>query len=482
MIALLSGLALAGPLAAESTGDIRFIGSQYTDFPVHAEGSTVGQGFVVDQRFRLGGAVRAGDDFRAVAELDLFTGQVVGDPWDLSVTEDERERHTLGAFDTERIVLPRKLHVGGRLAGLDLQAGLDTSHWGLGMVANDGAHEPLFGRSDFGDRVLRTRLLTAPLSRNVPIPWFIVVAGDYVIADDLMRASNGQRAMQGILSTFWTEGEGKIVGIYAVIRHQVEPDGRLTDVVVLDASEDWTFDLGHVDLRIGSEAVGVTGRTSRALSYNARDQLKVRTAGLATHLALGDGGGLWTSHFRAGWASGDGNPDDDTTHDFSFDRDFDAGMVLFDEVGGAIDAGTYELLTDPQYSAEPPDGVDGLVSEGAFRRASFLQTAFEVDPTDWLDLRVGSLVGWQSGPVAQPFYTFRAGGTPTNHADAPTDGYFLGTEVDWSIALSADPDDEWAAMPSLQLQGGHALLGDNLVARGGPATIHLITATGRVRW
>ena len=48
------------------------------------------------------------------------------------------------------------------LGNTQVELGLVSSAWGLGMVANDGRTDPLFGRADFGDRTLRLRATHMP--------------------------------------------------------------------------------------------------------------------------------------------------------------------------------------------------------------------------------------------------------------------------------------------------------------------------------
>ena len=50
-----------------------------------------------------------------------------------------------------------------------------------------------------------------------------------------------------------------------------------------------------------------------------------------------------------GYASGDADPADDQLNDFTFDRNHGVGMVLFDEVQGAIEAATHQNLINPEH-------------------------------------------------------------------------------------------------------------------------------------
>jgi hypothetical protein len=85
-------------------------------------------------------------------------------------------------------------------------------------------------------------------------------------------------------------------------------------------------------------------------------------------------------------------------------------------------------------------------------------------------------VAWSTGPYAQPYATYRNGGVPVNQLGQATSGYWLGTEIDWSVLVGDQP---WRKMrPAALLQGGHLLPGKNL----GIGAVHLFTLQARVRW
>jgi hypothetical protein len=216
------------------------------------------------------------------------------------------------------------------------------------------------------------------------------------------------------------------------------------------------------------EAAGVSGKTNRATTYNARDRVRIAAGGATGIAGIALPERRIALNLTGGWASGDGDPDDDVSNDFSFDRDFGVGQVIFDEVMGGIAAATQVVLSNPEYSGQPPDGVDALVNEGAFRRAAFFQPIVDVRPVDWMLFRTGWLVAWSTAPVSHPFTTYRNGGVPHNHHGEPTAGYNLGTEFDWALVVG-DVDVKLGPVkmhPSLKLEGGHAWLGDNLQGAG----------------
>jgi hypothetical protein len=457
------------------TGELRLLSSMPPTLVVDTDGTEPGQDFVLDSRLRLGFALHP-QGWNIRTEWDFLNGQLAGDTWDIAGSEDDRNREELGALSLDGIQA-RRLSVDGRVGPMLVEAGLMTSHWGLGMVANDGAHDPVFGRSDFGDRVIRVRATTKPWEQQ---PFFVVVAGDRVVEDELAEwgpVTGGQAAWQGILSLMWAEKSGAKAGLYGVYRHQLEEDGmRLTQAWVLDFYGTKPMVLGPWTLEPSIEAAGILGRTNRALSYNARDQLSVQSAGVAGQLKISRG--VSWDLFRAGWASGDGNPDDGALHDFTFDRDFDVGMVLFDEVLGAVDAAAYAQVANLGNAGGAPPGSEGLVAEGAFRHAAFIQPVTGGQLWPWLKFSAGTLVAWNTAPIYQPFITTRNGGVPTNFLGEETQGYYLGTEVDWSVTFGDVPIWRGPTIPALVVQGGHAFLGDDL----GGGVYSLLTATGRMRW
>ncbi len=433
-----------GAATLYSTGEWRFDGATPPDFVTDAEGVTVGQGPVADHRFRVALGLDA-DPWKVKTEWDLFSGQFAGDTWDLDVAIDARHREDLGITDIGSF-LPRQAWVQTLAGPVQVQLGLVTSHWGLGMVANDGAHDPLFGRAQFGDRVIRARVAASPNGPGTAVT--LVGAFDRVVSDDAAAMTDGQTAWQGVFAALATEDANQ-GGVYMVLRQQTEADGvRQTMAGVLDLYGNVVLAREGPDVVARAEAAGITGSTSRTRTYE-HETLQVLSGGALGAVGLADT--RWTADFWGGWASGDGNPDDGATHDFSFDRDANVGLVLFDEIGGATEAQTYTHLIDPEHTGAPPDGADATVTEGSFRRAAFLQPVVDVKPADWLGLRLGYLAAWSTAPIANPYTSFRNGGTPTNAFGVETSGRFIGTELDAALRFGAPKT--WKVRPELEVQG-----------------------------
>lgn len=444
----------------EAAAELRVVETLPEPFVVNAEGTATGWGPAVDTRLRLAGEATLGR-VRAEVGGDVLSGQLLGDTWALAPI-DERGRNANDALSLAGVV-PRTLRAGVRLPVVDVEAGLGTSRWGLGLLANDGATDPWFGRSDFGDRTVRLRFATAPFTGQGPdgrFPLYVILAGDAVVADDTARWAEGDRAFQGIGALLY-RSEAREGGLYGVFRDQTAADGARTKVGVVDGT-------GRVEIgpaRLAAEGALVLGRTNVARSYTAPDGVRVRQGGLAVEGGAATDDGRAAGRLQLALASGDASADDDLATDFRFDRDYAVGMVLFDEVWSAVDLAAYAQASDPSVTAHPPDGVESLAAEGAFRSAVALAPATEVAPIEWLALRGGLVFAWSTGPIAQPFYTFRNGGVPTNAMGEPTTGRYLGTEVDWAVASREVAVEDWRLRPSFALEVGHAfpsrsLLGD----------------------
>lgn len=481
-----------GKFVFTTEGEYRLNFSILDDFAVDAEEDPTfhGQRRYLDQRLRAGFGLQVGR-ITARTEWDFLSGQIAGDTWNLGGL-DERARDRYRAITPEGIT-PRRLSVMARWKALDVEVGLVTSHWGLGMLANDGNHDPYFGRNDFGDRVIRARVTGRPLyGSKEPDPNAAKLnlsgAFDFVIADDFGTLDDGQVAMQGIVSLIYSDPGHCNHGVYVVYRHQTEPgDTGTTDAFVVDLYADQTFKLPFGSLRLAAEAALLTGTTSRSLNYNARENMQIGTFGLTGLAALGLLDDKLQVHLRAGWGSGDENPEDSMIRSFGFDRDFDVGMVVFDQLLGSVAAGTHALVTDPTIAGQPPRGVDGALDEGQARSTVFVQPVLIGNPLEILELKGGVLMAWDSAPHRQAFYSSRAGGTPRNHHNRAPAGQMLGTELDWSVTVGGALPFKAENAPKLvlqaQVQGGHLFVGEALASTDeGPEVINHVQITGRFRW
>ena len=55
-----------------------------------------------------------------------------------------------------RFLYPRRATLSGRIGPTRLEAGLNSSHWGLGLLSNDGNRQPIWAERS-GDRQIRIK-------------------------------------------------------------------------------------------------------------------------------------------------------------------------------------------------------------------------------------------------------------------------------------------------------------------------------------
>jgi hypothetical protein len=461
----------------------RITASSLSDFAVDAEGNTVAgdadQMMLLRSRVRMNWQEQSANGLLVGLELDALAGPLGQFTWAVPDSPDERQRNQ--GMDLARdAVSMRKLSVGNATRDANWEVGLTTSNWGLGMVANDGSRDPLFGNSEFGDRVLRARYTLMPLGgeNDTALPIYLTAALDQVVADDSAQIWDGQWANQAVLSAYMGRSRAFGTGLYAAFRHQRElEEKRVTNAGIAD----WFIQLPipvaeNTALILGLEAASIFGRTNRSTTYNAREGMWLASSGLAleSRLMLLNHG--TTLHLRTGWASSDANPDDEWSKDFSFDRNYGVGMVLFDEFMGAVEGATHALLSNPEYSGSPPDGVEAITTEGAFRKGSYIQGAhsWQADGIlKGLTTKIGGMVARSNADITQPFYTFRAGGSSRSHHNQPTTSKAMGTELDWGLSYSRPFK---ATTVHMKVEGGHLWLSPDL-AGDGPSRVDLVMMT-----
>lgn len=373
-----------------------------------------------------------------VGEADAATGAALGVPH-ADVVGTRVTYPGLQALELRKAYLEYKWATGV------FRAGLQTSHWGLGLLANDGAKDPEagdFGQKQFGSLAYRALIAGRPFyGRGGAARAFEAIgAVDMVVRDGSAEFQRGDRAIQGVLAVRFKKDEEHQLGLYGVYRSQdnvlVFDGGKQTEAWVLDASGQWELmRRGRRSAKIGFEAVGITGTTTQARNLNA-DVLRVRQAGAAMKSSVRVG--HTTVYFDAGWASGDADPSDGSVNNFHFDRDYKVGLILFDQVLAYQSARGSIRAADPAVVGRAPEGVDLLGTGGSVSGSWYLYPRVKVSLANWLDGYGGPLFAFTSAPLTDPFETQVGGGTPRN-ALGGKPGSYLGTELDLGAQARLKP-------------------------------------------
>lgn len=292
------------------------------------------------QRVRLDPKIKLNDNVAFFTQIDLLDNVIAGDYPEVSSSFG----NTLPEFLSQAVVPQHEVDAAGNVVGDtrrniavkrawaevltgvgQLKFGRMGSHWGLGILANDGNGWD----DDFGDTVDRIMFIT----KVGPI-YFVPMVSK--IAEGSIISATGNRAVDPGSSTLHVgaddvdeyilvavyRGELSSAGIYGVYRIQPSTDTR---IMVAD---------GWGKTRIGpvaveAEAVYLTGRARNFIPPNSPVTLDVAQWAVAveTELPLK----RITPGLDFGAASGDdaAGPTDGDLNAFTFDRNYRIAFLMF---------------------------------------------------------------------------------------------------------------------------------------------------------
>lgn len=421
----------------ELTGSLRASFTGLQPFATDRDGTQLSP-TPFETRVRLAPVVRY-SNLSLVGEVDVVTGALAGLP-------GEELRLGASAHPAMAPMDLRQLYLEYRGPTFSVRGGQQTSHWGLGMVANNGAQDTApgeFGDAHYGDLTYRAALAGRPLySLGGPFRAIEpIIAVDLVVRDDTADYRKGDRALQGVMALRFNVDPDRNFGVYAVYRQQradgVTDGGRSTDAFIVDASGRWRWanDRRDSERKLAFEAAFITGKTTLIRSDTA-PSLDLQQFGAAVKGSVRLRS--WEGYMDVGYASGDQNPYDDRLDSFRFDPDYRAGLILFQEVMGWQSARTWARATDPAIIGFPPEGSDLLPTRGAITGAAYLFPRVRKGLREWLDVYGGPLFAVTTASMVDAFNTRVAGGTPRNALDG-TPGRYLGTEIDLGLQARMKP-------------------------------------------
>ena len=411
-----------------------------TALPSRGFEDRLGQRWWVSQWFRIGAEIGLRGHAQIITELDVARGLLAGD-FTNGVTAAERPRSDVDFLAEDGLQL-RKVYLEWRSQLGLLRAGLMPSHWGYGILANDGDHPRAFGDPDFGDRVLRLAFATKPFGESMPI--YGAIGGDIVYRDLLADFSDGDRAYQGVLA-LWYQDEERRVGFYLARRWQEMPvdDGPTSmgeetsslGVFALDvfARWDWAAPSGGT-IRAGLEGALIYGSTDTALTVSdleGEESFDDIRQFLLT-MEVGYASDETDVSLEAGYTSGDSNAEDDFQRRATMDPDHQVGLILFPEVMAWQTARSSTLATSPELFGRPARGADLLPTNGGVAGAMYLFPTWRWQATDWMQLRLGAVWARATSDVVDP-YRQRSESRAANYRGGDASNRDLGLELDGAL-------------------------------------------------
>jgi len=404
---------------------------------------TLGQRFYLYHWLRIKPILRFRKAIDVVGEIDVPRGMIAGEKTTLvTAARDNLSEHRWWDVHPRQLYLQYLTPVG------QFRVGHQTSHWGMGLLANDGDHPTLFGDYRRGSIVERVLFATRP--GGVDHPLVVALAGDYVFEDSRADVlDHGDRAVQGVLAVMHVEPRIEF-GVYGVFRHQ-ERDNQATGpltafteeltVGVADFAGKFNVPIaGHSAYLFGqTEAAFIGGQTSflrNAEQTRAGEKEWVmnwggalRLGAVTVHECAGERWGDMVLTVEWGYASGDADPYDGTTRRFTFDENHNVGVVLFDHVLAWKTARAATIAQDPAIVARGNPGLEFLPSNGGVFGATYLYPTIVVRPRPWLDLKAGTVIAQTTSDFVDPYHA-GALGNYRNYDGGDPRKHDLGIELD----------------------------------------------------
>lgn len=410
------------------------------------EGS--GQGLY--HQTRLGGLAGT-EALKLIVEADLLAGRILGHhpatPLPQVANHGARPFESFTNFDDfDDLITPRKLYLEWQSPIGMLRAGLQTSDWGLGLLAKSGDDDAyFFGNPYGGDRVMRALFATAPLRVLEQSGWYddlyVALGADIVIRDENADYYADDDAYQFLGSLLFDQNDLSL-GTYIAHRNQTDADGSTLSVTAIDlyGQKEWSCACEEpaFSFRTAFEAVYLRGDTTRADAPRAEGTVAVDALGIATELGARHtptGLGL---HLYTGFASGDANPRSPTLHRFRFDPNYRAGMLLFDHHLPAWTRNSVDGAADVERLRDTPRGIENLIESGSITNALYLHPVLEWAILDELTVATGILTAFSHRSFRDLLATFEAGGELIGLNGARRPGKHLGWEAQLGLRYHLD--------------------------------------------
>lgn len=317
-----------------------------------------------------------------------------------------------------------------------VRAGIMTSHWGMGLLANDGAQsqvgENWFTVPKVGDRVMRGALVLTPWRGGESALAGLVVSAavDHVVADDILVGND--EAEQVVAAVKLYTATDRWFGAYYVARNQTAPTGRGLRIHAVDLAGDYARSMGDVKVRLQGEAAVIAGSTTLAPTpeFVTHDVLQFGAVGRAT---VQFASALQTQ-LDALYLSGDASLDDGKITNFRADPNLQFGLVLFQRLLAAQSGRARVSASDPDLVGVPNVDLDRIATGGAATSTIALFPKLGWQAADAVSIYGGVLMAWSPLPLADPRASkTQGGGHARNYLGNAPDGSYLGTEFDLGV-------------------------------------------------
>ncbi|HRI67288.1 MAG TPA: hypothetical protein PK156_23755, partial [Polyangium sp.] len=317
------------------------------DFSLDTQGTRLGRDGWLESRLLVGGSYSFTPRFEVTVELDALNGQAAGGFTNIGMVRGEdtfqirRDRPSGGG-----VITPRKAFLRYDLPIGRLLVGQQAFGWGLGLLANDGSTEMDFGDAYQGSLVERAAIFVTPFVRKNQVPEWLRGLGFFAALDVPFRDDNasllaGDFAWSALMGAQLRSRRVE-AGVFEAFRSQTDredpnhPARRpLVRVSITDAyvRAFLTDRFASQTLRLEAEAAVIAGQSTRPyFEQTAADGASVQSFGGVARLRFDDRPRRLTAKLEVGYASGDNDARDRVYRQFTFNTDYNVGLILFDQV------------------------------------------------------------------------------------------------------------------------------------------------------
>lgn len=297
-------------------------------------------------------------------------------------------------------------------------AGRMPNEWGLGIFVNSGdGYDERFGVKRYGDIVDRILFATKPLGKEEPL--VVAISFDRIVEDDLKI--NKDDVDEWLLAVLWEEEIWK-TGFYSALRTQDETDTKIgaIDLWGKIEKENW---------KVESEFVSVFGKSKALpLLYEIEKKRGILQFGFALEFLYRIKSIKF--YLQSGFASGDEDPAGGDMTFFTFDPDYNAGLIAFEKVLAYY---TQRSVNQILRVSGEQKGIDFFFTKGGVTNAYFFFPQIGINLTNDIEWRTGWLFARGVRDFVDPYQTaFLNGGRPTGfNGNEPSKD--IGWEIDTGL-------------------------------------------------
>lgn len=414
--------------------EYRLIFKNLQDIPVGPY-DYLNQKFYVEQRLLFASNLYCGD-VSVTTEFDVG-GIIDGDLTSEAVNYSRIARNHKYGWAVDRL-FTREIYLQYAHNRYNFIIGQKLSHWGMGMLINDGKDKGLFGENYAGDTSAGVFISIPPFffssERLLADGLLLNLGAGYLIRDNFANIYYGDSGFHIYSSlTYDSEGgmslnDGFQSGLYYGYRSQqsrYDESLRLNIFDIYFKKEHYLNDISSPNIFIYFEAALLYGDGERML-WGRDFDYDIMSYGMVLRTGIRDKEYMF--YIDIGYSSGDDNPFDKTLSSFRFSSIFKEGLILFSEVYGFSSAASniraYNLLlSDEQIYFEDVESY-GCISNTIFSSVNFSYAFANLLKLDFLLLLAGI-----DKSIIDPYFS-KIAGSERNFYDSIEQSRFLGIELD----------------------------------------------------